>query len=482
MGPRVTQEDIERGLRELGLGAGDVVLLHSSLSSFGTVDGGAKTVVEAFLSVLGERGTLVVPTFGELGVITDAVRDDPRAVRSVHPLAGVAAIGADAQTLCRDHWKAATAHAEGTPYLRIAERGGYVCLAGVDQDRNTTLHTAEELLRLPYLRDRTVTFDTDEGEVTRTVQHFPGPHRDFIGLDRRLRRAGVVRLGRIGNAVIRLMKSRALIDACLEAGRADAAFVLCDNPNCADCVAQRAALRRDRFGRETFTVVAASGLCGRTAGEMIEALQASGIEHVEVDLVQRRPVHRLSAEDLCSAVQALRDGGCEVVAFRCGSVPESVEGLMDRAVDNHVGRVVLPLSAASQQHAALAAERGLRLSLVNVGQSAAAASRALTGLRDDGADVGFAFNGAAFARVGEHPFLHSFRQTLRRYVEQLDVEDVCFDGTPQPLGRGNAEVKEMVSILRCRSFDGAMVLTSPNRLMGDLRAAADRFEALLDAM
>ena len=142
-----TQSDIEAGLRGLGLKTGDIVLVHSSLASLGKVEGGAEAVVAAFLAVLGAEGTLVVPTFRSLGVITDAVRDRPGAVRSIHPRASVAAIGRHATEICRDHWKAELAHAEGTPYVRISELGGYVCLLGVDQDRNTTLHTVEELLR-----------------------------------------------------------------------------------------------------------------------------------------------------------------------------------------------------------------------------------------------------------------------------------------------------------------------------------------------
>jgi len=482
MASRTTQADIEQGLRELGLREGDIVLLHSSLSSFGQVEGGARTVVEAFLAVLGERGTLVVPTFGALGVVTEGVRDDPRAVRSIHPLASVAAIGAAAEPICKDHWKADTAHAQDTPYMRIAERGGYVCLAGVDQDRSTTLHTAEELLRLPYLTDRTRTFMTEAGEVTRTYRSFPGPHRDFIGLDRLLREKGVMRIGRIGDSVVRLMKSQDLIDVCLEAGRADPAFVLCDNPNCADCVAQRAAIRRDRFGREAFTLASGSGLAGRTVPEMIENLKAAGIGHVELDQIQDRPVHALRHDELRAAADALRNEELNPAALRCRSTPKSVGELMDCAVEIGVDRLVLPLSAAAREHATLASQRGLNLSLSNGVEGSVMASEILLALRESGATVGFTFNAPGFARAGETPFLYSYKQKLRRFVDQLDVEDACFDGAAQPLAYGNAEIKETISILRCSSFGGWMVLTTPNRPTGDLRSVVARFEALLDAM
>ena len=145
----ITQQDIESGLRSLGLKKGDAVLLHSSLTSLGRVEGGADSVVDAFLAVLGESGTLVVPTFGALGAIPEAVKARPGVTRSVHPLASVAALGAQAAALCRDHWKAELAHGPDTPYMRLTAMGGYVCLLGVDHDRSTMLHVPEELLRLP---------------------------------------------------------------------------------------------------------------------------------------------------------------------------------------------------------------------------------------------------------------------------------------------------------------------------------------------
>ena len=60
-----TQTDLVSGLGSLGLTSGDVVFVHSSLSSFGHVEGGAETVVQAFLEVLGPEGTLAGPSFGK---------------------------------------------------------------------------------------------------------------------------------------------------------------------------------------------------------------------------------------------------------------------------------------------------------------------------------------------------------------------------------------------------------------------------------
>ncbi|MCM8757378.1 MAG: TIM barrel protein, partial [Candidatus Omnitrophica bacterium] len=64
-----------------------------------------------------------------------------------------------------------------------------------------------------------------------------------------------------------------------------------------------------------------------------------------------------------------------------------------------------------------------------------------------------AFNPANFARVGEKPFL-GINSHIRKMAALLYVNDCLFSGSPRLPGQGNAEIKELISILRCRSFDG----------------------------
>jgi aminoglycoside 3-N-acetyltransferase len=471
------KDQIESSLRELGLQAGDVVLLHSALSSLGEVEGGADALVNAFLNVLGPEGTLVVPTFGDLGVVTKVVENRLEAISSIHPFASVAAIGGRAREICQDHWKAETAHVEETPYLRIADMGGYICLLGVDQDRNTTLHAVEAMLKLPYLKTTDErTFPTPEGEVTRSWPHFPGPHRDFIGLDRLLRERGIVKIGRIGSAVVRLMKSREMIDALLEVGGKDPAFALCDNPSCADCRGQRGDLKRDRFTGEDFTLVAAGSLAGRYVPEMVENCMAAGIDAVELDYLQGHPVQGMEVAQVKAAVEGLRAGGCTVTALRGRVVGDEIDSLLQTAAVCGIERVVLPLSSEASMHQKLAMGKGLSLSFYNTHQSSGKVFERMQQV----ANASLTFSGCEFARCGEHPFLTSLRNRLKRFVDQLDVEDCTWDGTPTPLARGNGEIAELVSILRCSGFRGYMVLGAGNRGVGDIAAAADRFAELLE--
>ena len=53
----VTSQDLEQGFDTVGLETGDIVCVHSSLSSFGHVEGGPTTVITALLDCIGPAGT-----------------------------------------------------------------------------------------------------------------------------------------------------------------------------------------------------------------------------------------------------------------------------------------------------------------------------------------------------------------------------------------------------------------------------------------
>ncbi len=478
----ITQKDIESGFRRLGLGPGQIVLTHSSLASMGWVEGGADALLNAILNVLGPDGTLVVPIFGDLGILTKIVETHPRAVKSLHPLAAVAAIGKDAEALCRDHWKAELAHAADTPYLRVADLGGWVLLLGVDQDRNTTLHTVEEMLRLSYLQtSEEKTFETPSGLVTKSWPLFPGPHRNFIGSDALLRASGKMTVGRIGSAVARLIRSRDLIDILVEHGRTNSAWALCDNPKCADCVAQHAALRRDRLARENFRLAAGSRLAGRYVPEIIENLTAAGITAVELDFVQGRAACSLGI-GLARVCDEIRAAGIVVSALRALAVTGNEEALLDTARVAEIPRVIMPLSGRAAIAARAARDRQMEVSFFNAAMGSEIASQLLLELQAVGLKPHFTFSAAGFARAGEKPFLQSYKRKLRRFVDQLDVADATFEGAATGLAEGNGEVKEMISILRCAGFEGWFTLTSGGPDGENLRRTCGRFMRLLEEM
>lgn len=477
----MNQQEIEKGLFDLGLKKGDIVLLHSALSSLGKVEGGTDTLINSFLNVLGNEGTLVVPSFAG-GAVPLAVKNHEKAFSSIAPNAYISAIGKDAEELCKDHYKNETAHAEGTPYEKIAEKGGYILLLGVDQDRNTTLHSVEEFLRLPYMKDtKPVEIDTPEGKIEKSWKYFPGPHRDFIGLDRYFRNSGKMKISKIGNAVARLIKSHDLLDIGSAIGKEDPSFVLCENPNCKDCVTQNSEIIRAELKKESFTLAVSSSLAGRYIPEMIENCQKTGIDNIELDYIQGKAAADIQKGILAGYVHELDTANIKISGVRFNAITDDIAEKFSKVKEQGIKRVILPLVESAGELIEKADQTGLEVSFYNKSHNSKTTSSIVLAVAEKSA-VKVTFNAANFALAGENPFLTSYKAKLRRYIDQLDIADITFDGTPQPLACGNAEIKEMISILRCASFAGYFVLTDLNRQSGNLIDVANDFFDLLENM
>ena len=479
----MNRKEIAEGLKALGLKSGSIVLLHSSFLSLGKVQNGPGEVIKAFLDVIGKKGTILVPAFGQLGVLVEEVKHLPGAIISSCPVGTVAAYGPAAKDLCKDHWKAETAHGKNTPFTRLAEKGGYICLLGVDQDRNTSLHSIEALLQLPYLKTVTKTFKNPDGkEVTRSYKYYPGPHRDFIGIDRLLLDSGAMKIQRIGNAQVRLIDSAQMFEVLLTAGADCPDLVLCSNPECADCVKQHAAIYADEMAHEAFTFTVSSRLAGRYIPEMIENLKRQGISRIELDYLQGKICASLPTEKLVAAVRELKADNIEVTGIRLPAVPDEPEKLAEKLRQAEIGRVIMPLAGSAKAVKALK-KAGLTVSLYNIAQSAKSAAQEFGDLLKKESDLLFTFNAANFAKVGEMPFLYSYR--VGRFIKtigQLDIADCTWDGEPTELACGNAEIKELVSIFRCRNFSGYCCLGGGSVYPDDLTEAADNFRVMLKNM
>ena len=229
----MTRKGVVEALRSLGLRAGHIVFVHSSLSSMGRVDGGADTVVDGLLEVLGPEGTLVVPTFtpshrgplavfdpardpSEVGRITEVVRTRPGAVRSRHLRESMAALGPVAREMMRVH--GASAWSADGPFWKLYEWDARILLVGVPYLRSTFWHLIEQMVQPAYGRWRDLEARVREADGTegalpeRGFGPKPGYRTDFNKLGSRMEAAGLVRVGAIGNAVSRLYRARDAFD------------------------------------------------------------------------------------------------------------------------------------------------------------------------------------------------------------------------------------------------------------------------------
>lgn len=152
----ITRKQLANDLKRLGLRTGMDVMVHSSLSSIGHVDGGSHTIIDALISVLGRTGTLMMPSFNHRaadvynpktsrttnGAIPDAFWRRCGVIRSNHPTHAVAAHGPKADAFCRDHVELGLWTAE-SPIARLVKEGGHVLSLGVTHTSSTAYHVGE---------------------------------------------------------------------------------------------------------------------------------------------------------------------------------------------------------------------------------------------------------------------------------------------------------------------------------------------------
>ena len=248
---RMNFEKILFSLKLMGIKENDILLVHSALTSIGHVEGGPDTVINALLAAVGEKGTVVMSTLtgwdapfdprntpSAVGIISERFRQRPDALRSLHPVHSVAAIGLQARYITEGHEHCPTGCGEGTPYMKVAELGGKVMLLGVDMDRNTMMHTLEELADVRYLLTLDIPaplYPHYHGKDSFTLKKFPPGHRDYLSITPLLRREGVMIEGKIGDAVTKVIDAQGLLRVALPILRENPLHFICENEHCNFC-------------------------------------------------------------------------------------------------------------------------------------------------------------------------------------------------------------------------------------------------------
>jgi len=245
----MSKDDIKNGLLAVGLEAGDAVLVHSSLKSFGRVDGGAQPVIDALDETVGENGTTLMPGFtrceltpgwvfdvnntpvnstpGEaIGVIAETFRKNHGTIRSLHPSHSILAKGKLANIITGFHHTCPTPFASNSPFENLIKANGKILLIGKDQRINTSVHCFEDRTpNFPYktycqtvfeikmkgyygedMTIKTKQFDRSVEDL-RDYQNTGG----FLVLDERLRANGLMKETTVGNASFRMLKIRDLM-------------------------------------------------------------------------------------------------------------------------------------------------------------------------------------------------------------------------------------------------------------------------------
>lgn len=164
-----------------------MIFTHSNLGFFGRPEGvvGSAQLCEMFfgaiMAVLGENGTLVVPTFtysfprkqvfdplespSAMGIFAEWVRCHPDSIRSEDPCYSVAAIGGNAASLVGN--VPPNSFGDDSFFDRFYRAGGKVLNMNFDAG-STFIHYVERKLDVPYRFDKTF-----GGVITRNGEKHP---------------------------------------------------------------------------------------------------------------------------------------------------------------------------------------------------------------------------------------------------------------------------------------------------------------------
>lgn len=225
-----TQASLLEDFRKLGIRPGDILFVHSSLKSIGSIDNGAAAVIDALKDALTPNGLLLMPSFNlntpvdvnaralrwnintspsTVGWLTEFFRTLPGTFRSDHYSHSVAAWGNNAESFVGEHlsqegpgstwdrkpWGKTFGYR--SPMYKAYASDGRLLMLGVDYGSSTYGHFIETL----YWRE--LTSKTPDAP-------FPGINRKILG--EFWDRSGNVKFGRVGNAECRLFSIKAYID------------------------------------------------------------------------------------------------------------------------------------------------------------------------------------------------------------------------------------------------------------------------------
>jgi len=252
----LTREVVANELHQAGINRGDNVLVHSSLSSIGSVEGGADAVIDGILDVIEAEGTVMVPTFtywvngifdpqttcGLTGIVTETLRCRIGAVRSLHPTHSVAAIGKHAIEFTRNHEVAGALRVD-SPVDRSAKADGWIALLGVHHDCNSTVHVGEAYAKPWYLGFPFTAIDPEYASVRdrgsiRTVKLAGLPSGCSVAfnvIELSLRREAAIIDFKLGRAMCQLMRAQTVIEKTVKLIRESEGILLCSSRSCFYC-------------------------------------------------------------------------------------------------------------------------------------------------------------------------------------------------------------------------------------------------------
>jgi aminoglycoside 3-N-acetyltransferase len=247
-----TNADLIQVLRKIGLAKGDIVYLHSQFFSLGRMSGCrngnelCEQIKEAFFSVITDEGTLVVPTFTTqtarygtpfvleetkcmTGMFSEYIRCCCEAVRSLHPINSVVALGKQSKQICND--VSASNYGIGSPFDRMLKMGAKSVNIGLERFSNSWFHYLEAVYCVPYLYNKLLDVEVYQNGARikspffATVRYLDyGIKNNLNYFDSILKKTNLIRIESIGGGKISCISAETYCKVGLD--------LLMDDPYC----------------------------------------------------------------------------------------------------------------------------------------------------------------------------------------------------------------------------------------------------------
>lgn len=243
-----TKTSLQEDLKKMGIDPKGTVLAHFSYNSLGEVEGGAETVIDAFIEYMRDGLMVFVthtwatvdasqPSFSRehsaccTGIVPELARKRKNGFRSGHPTHSVVAFGKDAESFVAGDEHCGTPCARDSAWGRLLDRDATILLVGVGMNRDTFLHGVEEwvdvpgrLSEQPYM----LTSNLGEGNTVQVLsrRHIGHPANQFPKVEEQFKKAGIIKEGTIGDAKVLYHQAQAIYEALIP--------ILKENPNLFD--------------------------------------------------------------------------------------------------------------------------------------------------------------------------------------------------------------------------------------------------------
>ncbi|HNQ68653.1 MAG TPA: AAC(3) family N-acetyltransferase [Bacteroidales bacterium] len=257
MKEQLRKEDLVNDLKKIGIKEGDLLHMKVSMKAIGNVEGGAKTLLDALLEIIGPEGTLIsdafvsvypLPltkeqeniiaddnTFSYAGAFANEMIKHPLMKRSRHPIQKFAAIGKRAEEFCYAH----NYESGGYDLLdKMTEAGGVNLTIGEKVAGVGTTHVAIDILGFKRKQLNTGALYKDlDGSVKLAKVNWNGGcahgFPKFIPLYHE--QGAVLGSGKVGNAIGLYTSMQKTLQIEIETLKKNPQFFFCDDKTCYSC-------------------------------------------------------------------------------------------------------------------------------------------------------------------------------------------------------------------------------------------------------